>query len=191
MSLEQATKVGRSLLGTSRAPARTTSMSPSVHIASFGLPQIDVEIHAPAFDDHTSREAFFASSMSGHMVELESHDPDLIAARSRAAGVRLFRDQTIRSRRLIQLDPELLGIRFQVIGRARAGRPLSGSDGGQIGGLVVACDDPKLAAVLAGAIFDAPVEHDVVQLRGCPVRFVSVRAAGGVRGLAQIHLATL
>lgn len=154
--------------------------------ASLDMRGVDVELLAPNFDDAVANAAFHAASLAGHIVGLDCCEPDRIAARAQAAGVRLFRDHIINGERLIQLDPGVFGVRLEIVRRRETAAPAP--DDAKIKGLVAACDDPERAAKFAGAILGVRVGRQVVDLGACRVTFVGLEAANGVRGLREVHL---
>jgi hypothetical protein len=162
--------------------------SPHSRPASLALRGVAVDFLSPDCDDSAANEAFHAASLAGHVVVLDGGEPNRIAARAQAAGVRLFRDHMIGGKRLIQLDPAVFGVRFETARHRETVAP--GLRDVQITGLVAACDDPERAAALAGAILGACVGKHAVELGACRVTFVGLEAANGLRGLREVHLDT-
>lgn len=160
--------------------------SPGLRTASLALRGVAVDVLAPGFDDSIANEAFHAASLAGHAVMLDGGEPNRIAARAEAAGVRLFRDHTIGGERLIQLDPAVFGVRFETTHHRET--TASAPSAAPVTGLVAACDDPESAAVLAGAILGVRLGKQAIGLGACRVTFVGLNSANGVRGLREVHL---
>lgn len=172
-------------LGARPRRVATRHRSPGFRAAGFGLAGVDVEFEVSDPDGPAAHGSLYAAAPGGGLVGLEAPDPDLIAARAREAGVRVFRDLVIAGRRVITLEAGPLGTRFEIVG---ALTPQAQGVPSRVAGVIIACSDPGKAAALAGAIFEARVQDQTAHLSEFPIRFVGSNpsAPEGVAALTLV-----